>query len=524
MTRELIHPTKDVSFVPFQSILFDNPESGREINKQEAPDFFADLNLDQIVESITSGRDEYNLKPFFYIPLKRVEAINYRQEILRDLENRSLFGYIESFAQQMRTMREHLAQAEKLHYQHQKESWFLDAVETYCGAVSRLTYDLTSTDLRSRGLLAFREYLTNYTESDGFTSLVARTKKLKADLSKVVYCLHINGSRIKVSRYDSEHDYGVEVLQTFEKFQQGEPRQYQFNLSSHLEMNHVEAAILDLITRLYPDIFLSLGEYRDRHSGFLDGTIGEFDREVQFYVACLDHIERFKTAGLVFCYPGVTDRSKEIYARDIFDLALAKKLIPENAPVVTNNFHLVDPERILVVSGPNQGGKTTFARTFGQLHYLASVGCPVPAREARLFLFDRLFTHFEKEENIRNLSGKLEDDLLRIHQILEQATPMSILIMNESFVSTTLSDALFLSKQIMQRIIRRDMLCVSVTFLDELASLSKATVSLVSSIDPENPAMRTFEVVRRPADGLAYAVAIAQKYHLTYEDVKERIA
>ncbi len=67
--------------MPFQSILFDNPESGREINKQEAPDFFADLNLDQIVESITSGRDEYNLKPFFYIPLKRVEAINYRQEI-----------------------------------------------------------------------------------------------------------------------------------------------------------------------------------------------------------------------------------------------------------------------------------------------------------------------------------------------------------------------------------------------------------------------------------------------------------
>ncbi len=523
------------------SILFDKPEDQRTAEHAELPLFFIDLNLDQVVDAIVGNYSEYELKPYFYFPLSDLTAVLYRQEVFHDLEITSLYEHVKYFAERMSEVRKHLKLVDKLYYKRQKEIWYLYAVEIYCDTVNKFKTDLSSTQLDSRGFLAFREYLTSYIASTNFKLLAEEVSRLKSDLENVKYRIIIQDNSFTVQNYEPGVDYSSEIEATFEKFKQGAVKNYlvKYDLVSQ-DMNHIEAQILDFVAMLNSDVFSRLEYFTNRNKNFIDETISVFDREIHFYISYLEHIKKIKDSSLQFCYPKISDTSsqgtspkgtgKEIYDYEGFDLALAQKLnnLPtgqagNNGQIVCNDFYLKDKERIIVVTGPNQGGKTTFARMFGQLHYLASLGCPVPGREAQLFLFDNIFTQFERAEKVENLRGKLEDDLTRIHSILERATFRSILIMNEIFNSTTIQDVSFLSTKIMEKILGLDLLCIWVTFIDELASFNEQTVSMTSTVVPENPVLRTFKVIRRPADGLAYALAIAEKYRLTYSHIKERI-
>jgi DNA mismatch repair protein MutS len=509
--------------VTFDSILF---PSGKDRPPSEAvapPDFFVDLNLDQVVAAITKGKEEYNLTPFFRWPLHDVDAVLYRHEVTRDLEDEVVFDKIKDFATAMRKMRETLKELAKRHYKHQKQAMFLDAVVAYCNAIASLRRDLGAGNLHSRGLLSFREYLTDYAASDRFVSLLAETTNLKSDLSTVKYTLDIGSGSITVRKYDSEIDYAAEVEATFGRFRQGTVKNYSVKFNEFVEMNHVEAAVMERVAKLYPEIFTRLNIYCEEHSTYLEQVINDFDREVQFYVSYLDYIVSLKHAGLNFCYPTLSSESKELQADDVFDLALAKALSAQGTTVVCNDFYLKGKERLFIVTGPNNGGKTTFARMFGQLHYLASLGCPTPGRRLRLFLFDQILTHFEREEDISNLHGKLQNDLVRIHGVLSLATSRSIIIMNEIFSSATLKDAIYLGTKVIEEIVQLDALCVCVTFIDELTLLSDKIVSAASTIVPDRPAVRTYKIVRKPADGLAYAMSIAEKYGVTRRQILERI-
>jgi DNA mismatch repair protein MutS len=518
-----------VSSVPasvvFRSILRPGADALRD--GADEPACFHDLNLDQVVADIAAVWPAENLAPFFHVPAHNTETVAYRQAVFRDLEQPPLRQALHGFVERMRTVHARLAGIGKLHYHHEKARAHLDAAELYRAAVQTLTDELARLQPASPGLRALRVFLDGHVAGDTFGKLADAIAECLTALDTVRYGLLIRNGSVTVRACEDEAEASVDIEETFAKFRRDAVKDYRTRFRGRIGvngLNHIEAQVLDRIAMLHPQPFATLDAFCAAHEDFIDPTVARFAREVCFYLAWQAYTDPLRDAGLPFCLPTVDAVSKAVEAEDAFDIALAGKQVVKKRTVIGNGFALHGSERIIVVSGPNHGGKTTFARMFGQLHWLAALGCTVPGSRARLFLFDRLFTHFGKQENIETLHGKLQDDLYRIHAILAEATPRSLIVLNEIFASTTLEDALWLGRCIVARVARLDALAVCVTFLVELASFDAKTVSMVAEVYPHDPAIRTFKLTRRPADGLAHALAVANKHRVTREWLLQRIA
>lgn len=488
------------------------------------PDCCADLHLDQIISAVTAGSDFADLAGFFYAPLHDVAAVTYRHEVFRDLQRAQIRDSIDEFVTGMRTVRQRLNQSAQLWHPLQQQGWLIYAAQAYCDAMTALHHSLTQAAPAAPGLRGFAGQVARYVDGVAFATLAAGAADVQARLHSIRYAVHIHDLRVHVERYDGAADYSTGVAETFARFATGPGKDYRARFPEFPDMGHVEERILECVARLYPAEFALLDDFCTRNKHFIDAAVARFEQEIHFYLSYLDFIGKFGAAGLTFSYPEITTQPGVVVADGAFDLALADKSLRDGTTVVCNDFQLSGTERIFVVTGPNQGGKTTFAKTIGQCAYLASLGCPVPGTRAAFTLPDVIYTHFERQETLSTLHGKLDDELLRIHQILLRATAASMIVMNESFASTTVDDALLIGTEVLRRMARLRCVAVYVTFLDELSHLDTGCVSMVGDVAPDDPTRRTFSFTRRPADGLAYAAALADKYGLDHDALLARLA
>ncbi len=182
----------------FLSLLYQEAPPDGDASEQDADRSFApDLNLDQIVAAIVGDREEGDLiTKVLFGHLRDADAVRYRQEVFQDLDHPALFEEVQRFAGLMHEVRAHLRQLAKMDDRYHREGWLLDAAAIYCDAVQSLAGHLASVQISSRALLAFREYLSSYVASAGFTALVSDTRNLKDALGQIRYCIRIRGSHV----------------------------------------------------------------------------------------------------------------------------------------------------------------------------------------------------------------------------------------------------------------------------------------------------------------------------------------
>ncbi|PAS96032.1 MAG: hypothetical protein BSR46_16085 [Candidatus Dactylopiibacterium carminicum] len=488
------------------------------------PAHFSDLQLDRIFAEASAPFAAPGLNALFQSPCQTPAVIAWRQTVMRELEQPDLAAAVDVFCGEMESVHCVLSMPAGTQPEARQTRWFVEVARRYCAAVQTFAAALAPMPLTAGGWLAWREYLQALIGGAGFMELQAHAEALCSESGALRYELLLDGNQVSVlpARDEAPEDYGAVLKRDFAAWLP--PREKSVvNVFPTRQLDPVEAGVLEGVRTLYPALFAQLAEFRRVQADFVDAGVARFLREVQFHRAWLAYIEPLRAAGMAFCYPTFSTDG-EVQVRGLFDLALARQRAAQGQGVVCNDLSLGADERVVIVTGPNQAGKTTFARAFGQLHHLAVLGCAVPAASACLRLCPKVLTHFEREENFAELRSKLEDDLVRMREILAVAGPDSLVLMNEVFASTTLQDAAGISHRSLQALLDSGALGLIVTFIDELATPASGVVSLVGVMTGADPGSRSFRFARQPADGHAYAMAIAARHGLTYEQIRESLS
>lgn len=502
----------------FQSILGRNRFFELDPEDIVMPRYFQDLNLDQIVKDIFDRNKLYDLKKFYYIK-PYIEDIKYRQEVSADLENEGLYDATFEFSLNMRKSREFLDNIEQSKHLEQKRKWKLDAAFTYVCAVIQLYDVLNESRLSSEGLLSFRQWLGAYINSEEFTDLRYDTEQLIKEFEKMTFNIQIKNNHIIVNQGSNEEDYCGNLLQLFKK--SPTERSYQKNPFWPIALSSLETAVLDMLKKVHNQTFVRLKSFDEKYKSFIDNTISDFEYEVQFYISYGEFKKEMEDMGFHFCYPEIG--GNDFRVTDIYDIVLARKNFSQKKPVVFNDCYFDKDERFLVITGPNQGGKTTFARAIGEIIYFGMMGFAVPASSAQIPAFDSVYTHFATEESMETGAGKLKEELIRLKKMMADSTKNSFIIINEIFTSATSYDAFIMGKRVIDYFMDKDCIGLYVTHIYELTKNDSRIGSLVASLLSEESQIRTFKIERREAEGRGYANTIVERYHMSYEEIKERI-
>ncbi len=197
------------------------------------------------------------------------------------------------------------------------------------------------------------------------------------------------------------------------------------------------------------------------------GFFGMLRLELGFYAGCLNLRDRLAAKNESTCFPEpLASGTPMLVARGLYDPCLSLSV---KEKVVGNEIGAAG-KSLVMITGANRGGKSTFLRSIGLAQLMMQCGMFVPAESFRATVCDAVFTHFKREEDASMSSGKLDEELSRMSLIVDHVSSKSIVLFNESFASTNEREGSEIARQIVRALVEKGVRVFYVTHLFDLAN------------------------------------------------------
>lgn len=265
-----------------------------------------------------------------------------------------------------------------------------------------------------------------------------------------------------------------------------------------------------------------------------------FESQMSFYIGAKRIIDAVRARGLDMCRPKYLKmEERRLNAKGVFDLSFYTQMVSSDPmgslkdKIITNDCTMDDNGRFFVLTGANNGGKTTYTRAIGIIQVMAQAGIYVPCSSCEISPVDFIYTHFPKEEEVGLNTSRFTQECKQFKVTVDNATRYSMLLLNESIQSTTPTECVFIATEL-TKIFR----CIGVrgvyaTHLLELAkNLDKLNaevegdtklVSIVTTVDTTADNKRLYRIVKSAPQEFGYAQTIYKKFGVSFEEVQKRM-
>ncbi len=292
-------------------------------------------------------------------------------------------------------------------------------------------------------------------------------------------------------------------------------------------MNNLNVTVTDMLQGVVRNLKTVLNKYVNISGYALSALISEFT----FYIKWAELVDKLLAAGAVLTKPEIVDTPRAFKGEGIYNMKLAiHKLENPGEEIVQNDLDFCDEHRVYILTGPNRGGKTTITQAVGILYLLAQNGIFVPGSKVSLCPVDNIYTHFPADENQTVDLGRLGEESKRFSEIFARATVHSLLLLNESFATTSFTEGLYIAKDITRSMKYLGANAIFNTHMHELAaSLDEMNAQLdtpdraVSLITGVEAGKRSYKISIAPPQGLSFAQDIAEKYGVTFAQLQQLI-